>query len=103
MNVWYTWLVQGFPPRACLNLLQPGWSGWNVTRRLVVVRAILALAFAPWPARRVLNVEKIQSVSRDAPPSPQCQESDVKPALRQSDPRKKHVQSIPYIYPIYEK
>ena len=26
--------------RACLNLFQPGWNGWNGTRLLVVVRSI---------------------------------------------------------------
>ena len=62
--------------------------------------ASLALALAPWPARRALKVEKIESVSRDAPPSPRCRAGGVKPALRQSHPRKKKVQSIPYIYPM---
>ena len=49
----------------------------------------LALALAPWPARRALKVEKFESVSRDAPLSPRCRAGDVKPALRQSLPRKK--------------
>ena len=52
------------------------------------------------PARRALKVEKIESVSRDVPPSPRCRAGDVKLALRQSHPRKKKVQSIPYIYPM---
>ena len=50
--------------------------------------ASLALALAPWPVRRALKVEKIESVSRDAPPSPRGRAGDVKPALRQSYPRK---------------
>ena len=55
------------------------------------------------PARRALKVEKIESVSRDVPPSPRCRAGDVKLALRQSHPRKKKVQSIPYIYPMKNK
>ena len=51
--------------------------------------ASLALALAPWPARRALKVEKIESVSRVVPPAPRGRAGDVKPALRQSDPRKK--------------
>ena len=62
--------------------------------------ASLALALAPWPARRDLQVEKIESGSRVAPPSPPCRAGDVKPALRQSHPRKNKVQSIPYMYPM---
>ena len=60
--------------------------------------SVASLALALWPAQRALNVEKNESVSRDAPPSPRCRAGDVKPALRQSHPRKKKIQSIPYIY-----
>ena len=62
--------------------------------------ASLALALAPWPARRALKVENIEWLSRDAPPFPWCRAGDVKPALRQSHPRKNQVQSIPYIHPM---
>ena len=44
--------------------------------------ASLALTLAPWPARRALKVENIESFSRVAPPSPRCRAGDVKPALR---------------------
>ena len=62
--------------------------------------ASLALALAPWPARRALKVEKFESVSRDAPPSKRCRAGDLEPGLRQSHPRKNNVQSIPYIFPM---
>ena len=62
--------------------------------------ASLALALAPWPARRALKVEKIESVSLDAPPSPRCRAGDVKPALRWTHRRKKNGQSIQYIFPM---
>ena len=44
----------------------------------------LALALAPWPGRRALKVEKMESVSRDSAPSPRCRAGGVKLALRQS-------------------
>ena len=61
--------------------------------------ASLALALAPWPARRAPKVEKIESASRVAPQAPRGRAGDVKPALGDRHPRKKKVQSIPYIYP----
>ena len=62
--------------------------------------ASLALALAPWLARGALKVEKFESVSRVAPLAPQGRAGDVKAALRQSHPRNKNVQSIPYICPM---
>ena len=60
--------------------------------------SVASLALAPWPARRALKVEKIESVSRDTPPAPRCRAGDVKPALGNSYPRKKIIQSIPYFF-----
>ena len=57
--------------------------------------ASLALALAPWPARRALKIEKIESVSRVAPPAPRGRAGNVKPALREKTSSKKNVQSIP--------
>ena len=51
--------------------------------------ASFALALAPWPARRPLKVEKIESISRVAAPAPRCRASYVKPGLQGSHPRKK--------------
>ena len=41
--------------------------------------ASLALALAPCPAQRALKAEKIESVSRVAPPAPRGRAGDVKP------------------------
>ena len=51
--------------------------------------ASLALALAPWPARRAPKVEKIETVSRVTPPAPPCQAGYVKPGLRYSHSRRK--------------
>ena len=62
--------------------------------------ASLALALTPWPARRAPKVEKIESVSRVTPTALRGRTGDVKPALRDSHPRKKKVQTIPYSFPM---
>ena len=61
--------------------------------------ASLALALAPWPARRALKVEKIEPVSRDTPPAPRCRAGDVKPALGNSHPRIKKCSVDPIHFP----
>ena len=64
--------------------------------------AILALALAPWPARRALKVEKIELVSRDALPSAvPSTRRETRSGKRTSS--KKNVQSIPYSFPIKNK
>ena len=72
------WRLIIFPSPVACQLASP--HGEHPTPR----RTILALALAPWPAQRALKVEKIESVSRVAPPSPRGRAGDVKPALRQS-------------------
>ena len=62
--------------------------------------ASLVLALAPWPARRALKIETIESVSRVAQPAPRGRAGDVKLALRGSHPREKKEVYPTYIYPI---
>ena len=58
----------------------------------------LALALAPSPLGALQTVEKIEPISRVAPPAPRGRAGDVKPVLQSSHPRKQNVQSISYIY-----
>ena len=71
--------------QADLGAFRP--TRWGIDRGPPV--ANLALALAPWLARRALKEEKIEPVSRVPPLDPRGRAGDVKPALHETSSKKK--------------